>query len=242
MLDLIFNLLFISCPRVGKTGELFELRIINCEDSNGNLVDSGFRSNKSFCKLKLVYDKNFWSIYISLYIGILPHDLHVIHEKRPEMIKDTENIVMGRFDKGFLSGYDDFEFIWADRYVDKKIDQYGYVDEYVIVTKNIQSKIPFKCHNDRAKKKIRSSVDLIKSTNLFYFRQFLGISGDKIEKTKFKFKFIYKVRHNIDFRSIFKTITFETEKFEFSANEDGTLRLTKTIKSKCCFNNLDLNQ
>ncbi|KAF7685091.1 hypothetical protein CDIK_4160 [Cucumispora dikerogammari] len=92
MLVLIVNLLSISSSCGCEGVELLNLRIINCEKDNGDLVDTGFLINKYTYKLKLTYNNQFWSISICLHIGIIPKATIAFDIISIELLKHTENI------------------------------------------------------------------------------------------------------------------------------------------------------
>ncbi|KAF7685035.1 hypothetical protein CDIK_4216 [Cucumispora dikerogammari] len=234
MLALIRNILFISCKCDCETKEILYLRIINCENGNGDLVDTGFLNNKSTYNLDFAYKQESCSVSICLHIGTLPILTLALGVSKPSLslVKCTENIGKNGCDNDFIL-YPDNIFIDSTKHHGKIICWQGVF---------FVSKFEFKYHHSfftnfsngagSTKTGKDFSSEIIKSTDLHYFRKPIGISGLETNTDVFKFRFVFV--WNGFFSNLFRKITFETEQFNFIVHNDGKLVLNKTIKHKRC--------
>ncbi|KAF7685098.1 hypothetical protein CDIK_4153 [Cucumispora dikerogammari] len=74
--------------------------------------------------------------------------------------------------------------------------------------------------------------DRNKTKSITQFRKVLGIVGDRIKTSKFKFKFYMSIEDLNDEK--FKSKVMETIPFSFNENEYGTLVLVKEEKPQSC--------
>ncbi|KAF7690766.1 hypothetical protein CDIK_2653 [Cucumispora dikerogammari] len=240
MLVLICKLLFISCSCDCEAEDVFDLRIINCENEKGDLVDTGFLIDKYTYKIKLTYNEEFWSISICLHIGSI-QNFTVVEIDPKVLLKCTEDIGKGNCNNGFITGFNQDVDFSPSTNVDDFFSSMSCVGVYKFSFDSKQAFFSLDrtvVSNQKANKHF--SEEIIKLTRLNYFRKKLGIFGGGIKTSMFKFRFVYNARNCFN-SSIFKKITFETEPFGFSLNKNGTLVLNKLKKLEKCGMRLGFN-
>ncbi|KAF7685505.1 hypothetical protein CDIK_3746 [Cucumispora dikerogammari] len=241
MLALIRNILFISCKCDCDAKEILYLRIINCENENGDLIDTGFWKNWSSYNLDFAYKQESCSVFIYLHIGTLPIILaQNVSIPSLNLVKCTENIGKNGCDNDFI--------LYPDNICQDSTKHYG---EFICLNGVFYVfNFEFKYHhsffsnfwNGVASTETGKgfSGEIIQSTDLNCFSIPIGISGLETNTDVFKFRFLFVC--NDFFGNFFRKITFETELFNFNLHNDGKLVLNKTIKHKRCERCIVFNQ
>ncbi|KAF7689120.1 hypothetical protein CDIK_2860 [Cucumispora dikerogammari] len=239
MLVLICDLLFISCSCDCEAEEMYDLRIVECVNEAGDLADTVFFSDKSSCSLKLLYYKNMFKFYICLHIGTVLNTEIVVRVKYGELLKCTENIVMGGCNNDFALKHSRDDKQTSYKTYSSRTDP-GFIFPYSFEHESI---LPYIMDSGKVKNisKINKETydDYILSTSINKFRKDLVINRNEIKTSVFKFRFMYRVYYEDHVNS--KDIAFETERFGFVLNEEGKLVLNKQKKLERCEKNSELN-
>ncbi|KAF7684876.1 hypothetical protein CDIK_4375, partial [Cucumispora dikerogammari] len=84
--------LYISYQTESSRNEKTNLKIINCVNKKGDLVDIVFFLSESSYQLTLLYNERCWGIYFDLYIRSLRFEVQNIVYVSSEFVKYNENI------------------------------------------------------------------------------------------------------------------------------------------------------
>ncbi|KAF7697492.1 hypothetical protein CDIK_1679 [Cucumispora dikerogammari] len=234
MFSLFYNLFNISSNNaVASRSEKSNLKIINCVNENGDLINTGFLRDESSYKIELSYSEFLWDITVFLNIGIIPYGWAGVTCDSIEFVKYNENMGNCGYDNGIvLKKVDDLKTSSPHYFVNGE-EENGYIisfqhrfwDTQPCISPNYN-----KFNNPPVHKGF--CVECNKTTRTNYFRKTLGILNEKIDTTVFKFRIVCKVEcwHN---QTVF-TITYETKRFRFSEDEEGNLVLKKARKVETC--------
>ncbi|KAF7696431.1 hypothetical protein CDIK_1890 [Cucumispora dikerogammari] len=234
MFSLIYNLLNIPHHAAGSRNEKSNLKIINCVNENGDLVDDDFFANESSYELELSYNGEYWCINVFLYFGMFSWNL-IKMGVCTQLHKYQENIVMNGYDNGFVLNYVDDLKTNPRRENEIKGAKNGRIAHDKQLYWGPQPCISAK-DNKFNNPAVHSDfcVECNKTTRTNYFRKTLGILKEKIATTVFKF--IIECRVTLSCRWEFEiyTITYETEQFRFDEDEDGNLIIKKVLNMERC--------
>ncbi|KAF7689857.1 hypothetical protein CDIK_2819 [Cucumispora dikerogammari] len=233
MFSLIYNLLNIPSHAAGSRNEKSNLKIINCVNENGDLVDTNFFRNESSYELELSYNGEYWCIIVFLYIGFLPSNLSILTCDSSQFVKYRENIVMSGYDNGFvLNNVDDLKTLSRDDYGTKE-DKNGYIIPFQHLYWCSQPCISHN-YNKFNNPPVHSNFCVVcnKTTRTNHFRKTLGILKEKIATTVFKFT----IGCQVACWGVpgFYTITYETARFKFDEDEEGNLIIKKVLNIERC--------
>ncbi|KAF7685093.1 hypothetical protein CDIK_4158, partial [Cucumispora dikerogammari] len=187
MLVLIYILSIISDQEKAFGEERLDVKITNCVDENGELVELPFIENGCIYTLNLCQKEE--NCFLSFDLIIKFSSLVIIYKRiTPQLVKCTENISLKSFHNDFVVEFNNQSNIYNIK-SDFSQDPYS---ESTIITQRVN--IAFNSHYHDYRKEKCHSNDLCycidcwnKSKSITQFRKELGIIGDKIKTTKFKF-------------------------------------------------------
>ncbi|KAF7685038.1 hypothetical protein CDIK_4213 [Cucumispora dikerogammari] len=236
MFSLIYNLLNIPHHAAGSRIEKSNLKIINCVNDNGDLVDTDFFRSESSYELELSYSGGYWCISIFLYIVIFPCNLSKMRVNT-QLHKYKENIVMSGYDNGFVLNYVDRSnpnWVFENEIKDDKNGKIAHVKRMYWCTQTCILD-NYNMFNNPA---VHSDfcVECNKTTRTNYFRKTLGILNEKIATTEFKF--IIECQFTCWRLPRLYTITYETERFKFDDDEEGNFFIKKVLNIERCHKTL----
>ncbi|KAF7685085.1 hypothetical protein CDIK_4166 [Cucumispora dikerogammari] len=233
MMFLIYSLLTIFCTWNPSRAELRIVRIINCVDENGDLVDSKLITSMSRYSLYFVTSGTYWQLSVYLDFNSASHTLE-IKESSSKLVKCTEEIIISNCDTGCLINVSNDKYITTRQFFPRS----KFKGEWY--TANTEARIEFSLNNQPTCKgysKTYKSKDL--STKSKYgmeisrVKSMLGISRNKIKTASFKVILTFVTRDR-NTQAVRKT-TVETIPFYFSENEDGTVVLCTSTEHKCLY-------
>ncbi|KAF7689937.1 hypothetical protein CDIK_2738 [Cucumispora dikerogammari] len=236
MFSLIYNLLYISYQTESSRNEKTNLKIINCVNKKGDLVDDFFLSESSY-QLTLLYDERCWVIYFDLYIRSLRFEVQDIVSLSSEFVKYNENIGICGNVSGFVVFFDDD--LNSHKGYSANLEQ---TETDIINKETLSYKWSYPCKTP--KKNLvydqlvieDSCLESDKTTRTNYIRKALGILKNRINVFVFKIRIICEVIRRDQEQNVI--ITFETESFGFSEDEGGNLVLKKAKKLRSCHKSL----
>ncbi|KAF7698626.1 hypothetical protein CDIK_1379 [Cucumispora dikerogammari] len=232
MFGLVINLSIITCDKKANKEERLDAKVKNYEDKNGDLADLPFKSNFCTYKLNFYHEETECILYVDLKIKKKKYT----HIKliSGQLVKCTENIGVNNFVDGYEIKFDfrepKYEFLYIDEPKHEKnffvYETIKYTESWRHCRENYKKHYPYRycqgCIYEGNKTKAMS-----------HFRKELGIKGDTIRTTMFKFIFHYEII-NLTINGEYMRMIVETMPFRFNENVKGILVLEKEVKSQCC--------
>ncbi|KAF7689139.1 hypothetical protein CDIK_2841, partial [Cucumispora dikerogammari] len=187
MLILIYFLSIISDQKKASRGGWSDAKITNCVDENRECVEIPFIENSCIYTLNLCQKEQHY--FLSFDLSILFSPFSFEYEYRSlQLVKCTENMGLNGFHNGYVIDFNNHSNIY-------NIKSSGFsLESYTGLPIRLKVNIAINSHYNKYRKEKRHSNKLWycidcwnKSKSITQFRKELGIIGDKIKTTKFKF-------------------------------------------------------
>ncbi|KAF7687795.1 hypothetical protein CDIK_3008 [Cucumispora dikerogammari] len=227
MLALVYNLSILSSKQNASEGEWINAKIIKCVDKgNGKFVESPEISN--FCTYKLNFGHEETKCALSVDFNI-QYQWYVDNDSfKGKLVKCTESIGMNGVENDYEIIFDMEDIYYLVCRCRGAYESCLYFNKAVVYTAaDLKQNKPVSTRDSRL-----YIEDWNKTKSITEFRKVLGIEGDRIKTSRFKFIFYLSIGDLNDEK--LKSIVMETIPFSFNKNEDGTLVLVKEEKPQSC--------